>query len=218
MRVTESSKALALFSTANPPHRQALSSPSLRLRVPSAKAGASVRRSPRRQAQRRDAFAPLADFLERIATDCPHELFSREGDGRVEIPIWLEERDIAALESRWEHHTHAERARPSAPSPTTSISCRLGTAPSMFSDYKPDAHRQARSRDLRSTSLALSHLTGIPLIDSKCAWFNGQQYSLFADDPRATGAGWHSTRALNVTFSWISQYIVDGGWLNRAIF
>lgn len=103
----------------------------------------------------------------------PHELFSREGDGRVEIPIWLEERDIAALESRWEHHTHAERARPSAPSPTTSISCRLGTAPSMFSDYKPDAHRQARSRDLRSTSLALSHLTGIPLIDSNARGLTG---------------------------------------------
>lgn len=43
----------------------------------------------------------------------------------------------------------------------------------MFSDYKPDAHRQARSRDLRSTSLALSHLTGIPLIDSNARGLTG---------------------------------------------
>jgi len=105
-------------------------------------------------------FAPLADFLERVATDCPHELFSRVGDSKarasqaaatfadtvhaivnvrenaathtaaliipavgnnklrhetlqrfmlandsvtvaVEIPIWLREPDIAALEARW---------------------------------------------------------------------------------------------------------------------
>jgi transposase-like protein len=105
-------------------------------------------------------FAPLADFLERVPTDCPHDLFRREGDPKarasqaaptfvdtvravvnlrenaatqtaaliipavgnnklrhetlqrfmlandsvtvaVEIPIWLRENDIAAIESRW---------------------------------------------------------------------------------------------------------------------
>jgi ATP-dependent exoDNAse (exonuclease V) beta subunit len=46
-------------------------------------------------------------------------------------------------------------------------------------DYKPDATTNKPLVQLTIYALALSHLTGIPLFDFKCAWFNEQQYCEF---------------------------------------
>ena len=46
-------------------------------------------------------------------------------------------------------------------------------------DYKPDATTNKPFAQLTIYALALSHLTGIPLFDFKCAWFNEHQYCEF---------------------------------------
>lgn len=183
-------------------------------------------------------FTPLADFLESVPSDCPHDLFRREGDRKarasqapptfadtshaivnvrenaathtaaliipavgnnklrhetlqrfmlandsvtvaVEIPIWLREQDIAAIESRWGI----------ALAPNSSAGDRTITGHIDFLqirngaihilDYKPDATTNKPFAQLTIYALALSHLTGIPLFDFKCAWFNEHQYCEF---------------------------------------
>ena len=42
-------------------------------------------------------------------------------------------------------------------------------------DYKPDATTGKPFAALTLYALALSHLTGIPLFDFKCAWFDERQ-------------------------------------------
>jgi hypothetical protein len=183
-------------------------------------------------------FAALADFLERIPTDCPHELFTREGDtkGRasqaqptfadtsraivnvrenaathtaaliipavgnnklrhetlqrfmlandsvtvaVEIPIWLREQDIAAIEARW-----GIALAPQVPGHERSITghidfLQVRNGAIHILDYKPDATTNKPFAQLTIYALALSHLTGISLFDFKCAWFNETQYCEF---------------------------------------
>ena len=46
-------------------------------------------------------------------------------------------------------------------------------------DYKPDATTNKPFAQLTIYALALSQLTGIPLFDFKCAWFNEHQYCEF---------------------------------------
>jgi ATP-dependent exoDNAse (exonuclease V) beta subunit len=46
-------------------------------------------------------------------------------------------------------------------------------------DYKPDARTNKPFAQLTIYALALSYLTGIPLFDFKCAWFNERQYCEF---------------------------------------
>ncbi len=183
-------------------------------------------------------FAPLADFLEHVPTDCPHELFSGEGNAKarasqaeatfadtthaivnirenaatetaaliipavgnnklrhetlqrfmlandsvtlaVEIPIWLREPDIAAIETRWgislaPKDTHGERA---ITGHIDFLQVRNGAVHLL--DYKPNATTNKPFAQLTIYALALSHLTGIPLFDFKCAWFNEHQYCEF---------------------------------------
>ncbi len=183
-------------------------------------------------------FAPLADFLEHVPTDCPHELFSGEGDSKsrasqaeatfadtthaivnirenaatesaaliipavgnnklrhetlqrfmlandsvtlaVEVPIWLPEPDIAAIETRWgislaPKVTDGERV---ITGHIDFVQVRNGAVHLL--DYKPDATTNKPFAQLTIYALALSHLTGIPLFDFKCAWFNEQQYCEF---------------------------------------
>ena len=45
--------------------------------------------------------------------------------------------------------------------------------------YKPDATTGKPFAQLTLYALALSHLTGIPLFDFKCAWFNEREYCEF---------------------------------------
>jgi transposase-like protein len=183
-------------------------------------------------------FAPLAEFLEHVPTDCPHELFSGEGGSKarasqtgnfantthaivnirenaatetaaliipavgnnklrhetlqrfmlandsvtlaVEIPIWLREPDIAAIEARW-GISLAPKVREEEERVVTGhidfIQVRNGAVHLL--DYKPDATTNKPFAQLTIYALALSHLTGIPLFDFKCAWFNEQQYCEF---------------------------------------
>ena len=183
-------------------------------------------------------FAPLADFLEHVPTDCPHELFSGEGNSKarasqagatfadtthaivnirenaatetaaliipavgnnklrhetlqrfmlandsvtlaVEIPIWLRESDIAAIEARWgislaPKVSEGERV---ITGHIDFLQVRNGAVHLL--DYKPDATTNKPFAQLTIYALALSHLTGIPLFDFKCAWFNEHQYCEF---------------------------------------
>ncbi len=183
-------------------------------------------------------FAPLADFLEHVPTDCPHELFSAEGNSKArasqaeatfadtahaivnirenaatetaaliipavgnnklrhetlqrfmlandsvtlaaEIPIWLREPDIAAIEARW-----GIRLAPKVPEGERTITghidfLQVRNGAVHLLDYKPDATTNKPFAQLTIYALALSHLTSIPLFDFKCAWFNEQQYCEF---------------------------------------
>ena len=183
-------------------------------------------------------FAPLADFLERVPTDCPHDLFRREVDPKaraskaapsfadtshaivnvrnnaatdtaaliipavgnnklrhetlqrfmlandsvtvaVEIPIWLQENDIAALEARW-----GIALLPNVPGQERTITghidfVQVRNGAIHILDYKPDATTNKPFAQLTIYALALSQLTGISLFDFKCAWFNEHQYCEF---------------------------------------
>ncbi|MGD1083006.1 MAG: hypothetical protein ABR881_32230 [Candidatus Sulfotelmatobacter sp.] len=185
-----------------------------------------------------ERFAPLADFLEHVPTDCPHELFSGEGNTKsrasqakatfadttraivnirenaateaaaliipaignnklrhetlqrfmlandsvtiaVEIPIWLRDSDIATIEARW--GISLARKTPRGERVITGhidfLQVRNGAVHIL--DYKPDTKTNKPFAQLTVYALALSHLTGIPLFDFKCAWFNEHQYCEF---------------------------------------
>jgi transposase-like protein len=180
-------------------------------------------------------FVPLAEFLELVPPDCPHELFSGEGDSKarasqaqatfadaahaivnirqnaatetaaliipaignnklrherlqrfmlandsvtlaVEIPIWLREPDIAAIEARWGISLAPKVSQEDriVTGHIDFIQVRNGAVHLL--DYKPDATTNKPFAQLTIYALALSHLTGIPLFDFKCAWFNEHQY------------------------------------------
>jgi len=94
----------------------------------------------------------------------------------VEIPIWLREQDIAAIESRWgialtPKLSGQERA---VTGHIDFLQIRNGAIHIL--DYKPDATTNKPFAQLTIYALALSQLTGIPLFDFKCTWFNEEQY------------------------------------------
>jgi transposase-like protein len=97
----------------------------------------------------------------------------------VEIPIWLTEGDIAAIERRWGITLIPREG--SEPRVITGhidfLQIRNGAIHIL--DYKPDAHTNKPFAQLTIYALALSHLTGIPLFDFKCAWFNERDYCEF---------------------------------------
>ena len=95
----------------------------------------------------------------------------------VEVPIWLRENDIAAIESRW-----GIALLPKLPGQERIITghmdfLQIRNGRSTF--FKPDATTNKPFAQLTLYALALSHLTGIPLFDFKCAWFNEDQYCEF---------------------------------------
>lgn len=97
----------------------------------------------------------------------------------VEIPIWLTESDIAAIERRWGIELLPRQG--SEPRVITGhidfLQIRNGAIHIL--DYKPDASTNKPFAQLTIYALALSHLTGIPLFDFKCAWFNEHDYCEF---------------------------------------
>jgi transposase-like protein len=97
----------------------------------------------------------------------------------TEIPIWLREKDIAAIESRW-GITLVPTLRGEARIITGHIDfLQIRNGAIHVLDYKPDAKTNKPFAQLTIYALALSHLTGIPLFDFKCAWFNEDQYCEF---------------------------------------
>jgi ATP-dependent exoDNAse (exonuclease V) beta subunit len=97
----------------------------------------------------------------------------------VEIPIWLREPDIDAIEARWGISLAAKvpRADRTITGHIDFLQVRNGAVHLL--DYKPDAATNKPFAQLTIYALALSHLTGIPLFDFKCAWFNEHQYCEF---------------------------------------
>jgi ATP-dependent exoDNAse (exonuclease V) beta subunit len=96
----------------------------------------------------------------------------------VEIPVWLTENDIAAIER--------EYAIELAPKTTVSrvitghmdfLQVRNGAVHIL--DYKPDARTNKPIAQLTIYALAISRLTGIRLFDIKCSWFNEHEYCEF---------------------------------------
>jgi transposase-like protein len=180
-------------------------------------------------------FAAVADFLERVPTDCPHDLFRRDDDPKarasqaqpafaaatrvivsrkenaataladliipavgnnklrhetlqnfmlindsvtvaIEIPIWLDESDIAALEKQ--HGTElAPRAGAAERAITGHIDfLQVRNGAVHVLDYKPDARTNKPIAQLAIYALALTRLVpGLRLFDIKCSWFNEQE-------------------------------------------
>ena len=95
----------------------------------------------------------------------------------VEIPIWLTEEDIGALEAEL----------------GIQLAAKIGFAPRVITghidflqvrngavhilDYKPDARTNKPIAQLAIYALALTRLVpGLKLFDIKCAWFNEHEY------------------------------------------
>jgi hypothetical protein len=98
----------------------------------------------------------------------------------IEVPIWLTEEDIAALEA--EHRIHlvslygvAERAI------TGHIDfVQTSNGAVHILDYKPDARTNKPIAQLAIYALALTRRApDLKLFDIKCAWFNEEEYCEF---------------------------------------
>lgn len=98
----------------------------------------------------------------------------------VEVPIWLRENDIAALEQQ-----HSLALAPRSGSSERVITghmdfLQVRNGAVHILDYKPDAHTNKPIAQLAIYALALTRLVpGLKLFDIKCAWFNEQEYCEF---------------------------------------
>jgi hypothetical protein len=191
-------------------------------------------------------FAPLADFLESVPRECPHDLFKRDDTTRasalpnqflsvkrllvtekqntatdmaaliipgcgsnferhpelqrfmlandsttvaVEVPIWLGERDIAALEKKFRitivGKEPLDSSNPAGGHKPRSITghidfVQVRNGAVHILDYKPDARTNKPIAQLTIYALALTRLVpGLRLFDIKCAWFNENCYNEF---------------------------------------
>ena len=96
----------------------------------------------------------------------------------VEIPIWLTETDITAIEREYEIELAPETTAPRVLTGHLDfLQVRNGAVHIL--DYKPDAGTNKPIAQLTIYALALSRLTGIRLFDIKCAWFNENEYCEF---------------------------------------
>jgi hypothetical protein len=107
----------------------------------------------------------------------------------VEVPIWLQETDITALEETYGvvivPKQPIDPARPAAghkPRALTGhidfLQARNGAIHIL--DYKPDARTNKPIAQLTIYALALTRLVpGLKLFDIKCAWFNESAYNEF---------------------------------------
>ena len=98
----------------------------------------------------------------------------------IEIPIWLTESDIAALER--EHRIKLAQRDGDKPRAITGhidfLQVRNGAVHIL--DYKPDARSNKPIAQLAIYALALTRLVpGLKLFDIKCAWFNEEEYCEF---------------------------------------
>jgi transposase-like protein len=98
----------------------------------------------------------------------------------VEVPIWLSETDMCALER--EHGIKLTPNDSSAPRTITGhidfLQVRNGAVHIL--DYKPGARADRPFAQLTIYALALTRLvSGLKLFDIKCAWFDEEQYCEF---------------------------------------
>ena len=111
----------------------------------------------------------------------------------IEIPIWLTESDIAALEKQ-----HGIELVPQVGAAERTITghidfLQVRNGAVHILDYKPDARTNKPIAQLAIYALALTRLVpGLKLFDIKCAWFNEDEYceffprTLFAHKKRVT--------------------------------
>ena len=98
----------------------------------------------------------------------------------IEIPIWLTEDDIAALERQ-----HVIELAPRAADKPRVITghidfLQVRNGAVHVLDYKPDARTNKPIAQLAIYALALTRLVpGLKLFDIKCAWFNEEEYCEF---------------------------------------
>ncbi len=97
----------------------------------------------------------------------------------IEVPIWLAENDIAALEKQ---HGVELVPKNGAPRSITGhidfVQVRNGAVHIL--DYKPDARTNKPIAQLTIYALALTRLVpGLKLFDIKCSWFNEHEYCEF---------------------------------------
>jgi hypothetical protein len=107
----------------------------------------------------------------------------------VEVPIWLLEDDIAALERAYRvtilPRQSLDPARPGADHKPRFISGHIDFLQARngaihILDYKPDARTNRPIAQLAVYALALTRLVpGLRLFDIKCAWFNEACYNEF---------------------------------------
>jgi transposase-like protein len=98
----------------------------------------------------------------------------------IEIPIWLAERDIVALEKQYgiELAPQVGAAERSITGHIDFLQVRNGAVHIL--DYKPDARTNKPIAQLAIYALALTRLVpGLKLFDIKCAWFNEEEYAEF---------------------------------------
>jgi transposase-like protein len=95
----------------------------------------------------------------------------------IEIPIWLTETDIAALEKQHGIELMA-RTGPAERTITGHIDfLQVRNGAVHILDYKPDARTNKPVGQLAIYALALTRLVpGLKLFDIKCAWFNELEY------------------------------------------
>jgi DNA-directed RNA polymerase subunit RPC12/RpoP len=95
----------------------------------------------------------------------------------IEVPVWLAEKDIAALENEYGVRLLSAETERSITGHIDFLQVRNGAVHIL--DYKPDARTNKPIAQLTLYALALSRLTGIRLFDIKCAWFNENEYCEF---------------------------------------
>jgi hypothetical protein len=98
----------------------------------------------------------------------------------VEVPIWLTEDDIVALEEQYgiELVPRAGNIDRVVTGHMDFLQVRNGAVHIL--DYKPDARTNKPIAQLAIYALALTRLVlGLKLFDIKCAWFNGDEYCEF---------------------------------------
>ena len=98
----------------------------------------------------------------------------------TEVPIWLTEADIAALE-----RLHGIELTPRGGDKPRAITghidfLQVRNGAVHILDYKPDARTNNPIGQLAIYALALTRLVpGLKLFDIKCAWFNEEEYLEF---------------------------------------
>jgi hypothetical protein len=95
----------------------------------------------------------------------------------VEVPVWLTQRDIAALEKERGVQLLSGGAERTITGHIDFLQVRNGAVHIL--DYKPDARTNKPIAQLTIYALALSRLTSLNLFDIKCAWFNENEYCEF---------------------------------------
>jgi ATP-dependent exoDNAse (exonuclease V) beta subunit len=95
----------------------------------------------------------------------------------VEVPVWLAQDDIVALEKEYGIRLHPADTERSITGHIDFLQVRNGAVHIL--DYKLGARTNKPIAQLTVYALALSRLTGIKMFDIKCAWFNENEYCEF---------------------------------------